>query len=262
MKPHSTFTAALVAAGIVISLGQAQTSTPQTRSGGSTGQQTGQRKERQQTDQREQTGQQQQTGQQRERQQTGTAGRAQEPTTSTADRNFLIKSAHAGMAEVKMAELAAERASSEEVKEYARHILEDHQKANERVKDIASQQGITLPSDMDAKQKAAYDRLSKLSGEEFDRAFTREMVRDHKQDVSEFRRASKTARNPEVKEFASNTLPTLQQHLKRAQELSGGTMADRGARETARPGEDQRTQKERRANGTKTREEQPQKERK
>jgi len=79
---------------------------------------------------------------------------------------------------------------------------------------------VDLPQEPSAKHKATKDRLSKLSGEEFDRAYMVDMLKDHKKDVADFQRESKSAKDPDVKNFASQTLPTLQEHLKQAQSVT------------------------------------------
>ena len=73
--------------------------------------------------------------------------------------------------------------------------------------------------DLDAKQKKLHDRLSKLSGAEFDRTYVDEMVKDHRKDVKEFQREAEKAKDPDVKSWASKTLPTLQDHLKQIEGL-------------------------------------------
>ena len=130
---------------------------------------------------------------------------------------FATKAAIGGMAEVKLAELAKDKASSADVKAFAQRMHDDHSKANDELKQIASHKGITLPTDLDAKHQAMYDRLSKLSGADFDRAYMRDMVADHKEDVSEFKKEAERGTDPELKAFAAKTLPTLQEHLQLAQ---------------------------------------------
>ena len=79
---------------------------------------------------------------------------------------------------------------------------------------------------VNAKDQATKDRLEKLSGNEFDQAYMRDMVKDHTKDVAEFQKAASTASNPDVKSFAEQTLPTLQSHLKQARQIvSGSTMS-------------------------------------
>jgi putative membrane protein len=94
------------------------------------------------------------------------------------------------------------------------------QKANDELKQIAGSKGVTVPDDLSAKNKATKTRLEKLAGAEFDRAYMSDMVKDHIEDVSEFSRESKIAKDVDVKNFASQTLPTLQDHLKNARGLA------------------------------------------
>ena len=120
-----------------------------------------------------------------------------------SDQAFVTKAAHGGMAEVKLGELATQKASNADVKAFGQRMVDDHSKANDELKQIASRKGITLPTDIDASHQAKYDQLSKLSGAEFDRAYMKDMVADHKEDVSEFRRESEHGSDPDVKAWAS-----------------------------------------------------------
>ena len=136
------------------------------------------------------------------------------------DTTFVKKAARGGLAEVELGKLATEKASSEDVKKFGQRMVDDHSKANDQLKQVASEEHITLPEGLSAKVKASTDRLEKLSGEQFDRAYMRDMVKDHKQDVAEFEHASKSAHDPAVKSFATQTLPTLQDHLKEAERIA------------------------------------------
>jgi putative membrane protein len=136
---------------------------------------------------------------------------------SAADSTFAQKAAQGGMAEVKLGELAKDHASNQAVKTFGQRMVDDHTKANDELKSIAGKKGITLPSDLDSKDQATYDRLSKLNGAEFDRAYITDMVKDHRTDVSEFRRESEQGQDPDLKSFAGKTLPTLEEHLKLAE---------------------------------------------
>jgi putative membrane protein len=99
-------------------------------------------------------------------------------------------------------------------------MVDDHGKANDQLKQVASQKGITVPEKLNAKDAATKARLEKLSGKAFDRAYMQDMVADHTKDVSEFRTESKSAKDPDVKSFASRTLPTLKDHLKEAKSIA------------------------------------------
>lgn len=137
-----------------------------------------------------------------------------------ADQKFIIEAARGGMAEVELGKLAADKASSDQVKQFGQRMVSDHGKANDELKTIAGGKNITLPTDLDAKDKALHDRLSKLSGAQFDRAYMQAMVRDHRKDVNEFKRESTSGKDADVKAFASKTLPTLEEHLKLAQDAN------------------------------------------
>jgi putative membrane protein len=137
-----------------------------------------------------------------------------------ADKTFVKKAAEGGLAEVELGKLATEKASTDQVKKFGQRMVDDHSKANDQLKDVAAQKHIDLPTEPSAKDKATKARLEKLSGEEFDRAYMRDMVKDHKADVAEFARESQSSKDPAVKNFARQTLPTLREHLKEAEKLA------------------------------------------
>lgn len=149
---------------------------------------------------------------------TGLFGATSDTAMSAADSRFATKAAAGGMAEVKLGELAQKNASNPDVKAFGQKMVNDHSKAGDKLKSIASKDSINLPSSMDAKDQAVYDRLSKLQGAQFDRAYMQDMVKDHKGDVAEFQREANGGKNADLKGFASETLPTLQEHLKMAQD--------------------------------------------
>jgi len=132
----------------------------------------------------------------------------------------MITAAQGGMAEVHLAQLAQQKASSNAVKQYANMLEEDHTKANNELRQVAQQKGVDLPADLDPKHQAEMQRLQGLSGDQFDRAYIKMMVQDHKKDVKEFQRQSERGMDSDVKAFASKTLPTLQKHLTEVQQLA------------------------------------------
>jgi putative membrane protein len=139
---------------------------------------------------------------------------------STADAKFVHEAAVGGMAEVAMGKMAAEKAMSADVKQFGQRMVDDHSKANSELKTLASSKGMTLPADLDPAHKAASDRLAKLSGAAFDRAYMQEMVKDHDKDVAAFKRASATATDADLKGWAGKTLPTLEEHQKMAKSIN------------------------------------------
>jgi len=137
-----------------------------------------------------------------------------------SDNTFVTKAAQGGMAEVELGKLAAEKASKDEVKKFGQRMVDDHSKANDELKTVAQQKNITLPTEISAKDKALVTRLTKLSGPAFDRAYMQAMLTDHRTDVNEFRVESKSGRDADVKAFAAKTLPTLEEHLRLAQDAN------------------------------------------
>jgi putative membrane protein len=112
-------------------------------------------------------------------------------------------------------------------------MVDDHSKASEELMQLAQQKGVTPPKEPGGKHKQLRDRLSKLSGAEFDRTYANERVKEHKKDVAEFRREADRGADPEVKAWAAKTLPTLQDHLKLAQEMAAEVKGT-GSRSSAR----------------------------
>ena len=149
------------------------------------------------------------------------------------DTHFAKEAAQGGMAEVKLGQLAQEKGSSNSVKSFGKRMVDDHSKAGDKLREVASRESITLPSDISVKDQATYDRLSKLSGSAFDRAYARDMVKDHETDVAAFQREANAGKNDSLKSFASESLPTLQDHLKQAKDMMksvGGTSASKGTK--------------------------------
>ena len=149
---------------------------------------------------------------------------------TVADTKFMKEAAEGGMAEVALGQLAVEKASSSDVKKFGQRMVDDHSKANDDLKQLASQKHVDLPQNLSAKDKAIKASLENLSGEQFDQAYMRDMVNDHKKDVSDFRRESRSAQDPDVKKFASQTLPTLKDHLKQAESIAPQAAASGSAR--------------------------------
>ena len=142
---------------------------------------------------------------------------------SRSDRKFVEEAAQGGMAEVELGKLAQQHAASDQVKQFGSKMAADHQKANEQLKKIAAAKGINLPADMSSSDRREFDKLSKKTGADFDHEYMKEMVSDHKKDVKDFESAAKKADDPDIKSFASSTLPTLQQHLDMAQSTEAAT---------------------------------------
>jgi putative membrane protein len=135
------------------------------------------------------------------------------------DKTFVKEAAVGGLTEVQLGKLAQEKGSSDAVKQYGQRLVDDHSKANDELKRVASEANMTVPDSIDSKHQAHIDKLSKLSGPQFDQAFIKDQIRDHEEDVRKFQAEAQSGSNANVKNFASSTLPTLQEHLSMAKEL-------------------------------------------
>jgi len=136
------------------------------------------------------------------------------------DRTFVDKAAIGGKAEVQLGELAVKNAKSAEVKKFGQRMIDDHTKANNELTSLAAAKGMTPPAELDSKNKSTLERLSRLSGDQFDKAYMSDMVTDHEADVAEFQKQANGNGDPAIKAFASKTLPTLQEHLQLAKSIA------------------------------------------
>jgi putative membrane protein len=142
---------------------------------------------------------------------------------SRADQAFLKDAIEGDLAEVKMGELAQQKGQSEDVKQFGQMLQQDHGQHLQQAQQEAQQMGVTPPTQPNTKQKAMYDHLSKLSGVQFDKAFAKDMVKDHKEDIAKFQKEAK-GKGP-LAGFAQQTLPVLQKHLQTAQSLQNAGAA-------------------------------------
>jgi putative membrane protein len=154
-----------------------------------------------------------------------TATSARAAKLAPSDAEFLRKAAAASAMEIELGKLA-QNSSDPAVKSFGSRLMDDHATADEELRKLASARGVALPSEPDAKQRAEVKRLSKLAGKPFDDAFLARMVAEHKATEANFAQAAKSAKDPELRAWAQRLLPTLQNHLK---------MAEDGGRSVMRP---------------------------
>lgn len=142
---------------------------------------------------------------------------------SKADQHFLTEAMQGDMAEVQMGKLAQQKGQSEDVKQFGQMLEQDHSQHLQQAEQQAQQLGVTAPQGPNAKQKATYERMNKLSAAQFDKQFARHAVQDHKKDIAAYQKEAKS-KGP-LAQFAEATVPTLQKHLQAAQSIeSKGAM--------------------------------------
>jgi putative membrane protein len=140
-------------------------------------------------------------------------------TQSADDSKFLQEAIRGNMAEVKMGQLALQRAQSKDVRDYGQMLVDDHSKANKNATAAAQKMNVTPPTEPSAKQKATYDAMAKLSGNQFDSMFISHMVQDHEEDVAKYTAQAQSGDSSKATDYAKDTLPTLKTHLSKAQSI-------------------------------------------
>jgi putative membrane protein len=145
--------------------------------------------------------------------------------SAAADAMFIRTAAMDGMAEVEHGRLAAQHAAHGEVKQFGQRMVDDHSKAADELKGLASQKSVTLSTELGAKHQAVQDKLLKLKGAAFDRAYMGHMVTAHQQAVALFQKEASGGKDADAKAWAAKTLPTLQEHLKMARGINAKVTA-------------------------------------
>ncbi|MEN6466050.1 MAG: DUF4142 domain-containing protein [Syntrophaceae bacterium] len=140
-------------------------------------------------------------------------------SVSKGDMKFVMEAASGGLLEVELGNYVAQAASSPDVKAFAQRMVTDHSKANQELMTLAEDKQIKLPKEMNKKHMKAYQKLKGMQGADLDKAYMKQMVKDHKDDVKAFGNEAKKGKDPDIKAFAANTLPILQEHLKLAQDI-------------------------------------------
>jgi putative membrane protein len=136
---------------------------------------------------------------------------------SASDKKFVEKAASGGMAEVQAAQLAQQKADDQKVKDFAQQMITDHTAANQQLTTLAQKKGITIPSDLSASDQTQLDKLGKLDGKKFDKAYMKDQVKDHQAMLTLLQKEAKSGKDADLKSFAEQTVPTVQKHLEMAQ---------------------------------------------
>lgn len=163
----------------------------------------------------------------------GAAGAAA-TTLSKADQKIVMDMARGNMAEIEAAKMAQGKTEDEQVKTYAQQMIDDHTKALADVQQLATAKGLTMPAEVDKPHKTAADKLGAKSGAAFDKAYMAQNgVSDHKKMHSQLASAEKKAKDPDVKALAAKMMPTVDQHLKAAQQMGSPKGAAKGEKTPA-----------------------------
>jgi putative membrane protein len=155
---------------------------------------------------------------------------------SKQDHDFATQALAGNMLEVQLGTMAQQRGDSSAVKSFGQRMIDDHGKNNQQLIAITSRYGITPPLALPADEQRKVDKVAKLNGATFDSTYSKMMVDDHQQDIKQFQKEAQSGQNAELKSYAQQTLPILQQHLQLAQDMSApkvGGAAGEGSQEQA-----------------------------
>lgn len=146
-------------------------------------------------------------------------------SANTDSSKFLSKALQDGKAEIRVCQLALQRSSSNDIKQFAQRMIDDHTRTDQEIQELATRKGVTLPADVSAEQKLTYDKLSALSGAGFDKEFMDHNVSDHEGDVKDFKEQADKGTDADVKAFAEKTLQMLQTHLELSKQVAAKVKA-------------------------------------
>ena len=147
------------------------------------------------------------------------AASAESARSSAADTDFVRKASSGNLTEIALGKLAANQASSDDVKKYAARMIADHIQANEKLGKLAGSKGIQIATAPDVAQQQDIDRLKDLDGAAFDRAYSDLMVRSHKLTTGLYDLEASKGEDVEIRAFARDLLPVLREHEKLADSL-------------------------------------------
>jgi putative membrane protein len=135
------------------------------------------------------------------------------------DYKFACEAAMGGQTEITLSQVALQKTANQSVKDFAQRMVQDHQKASDELAKLVTDKGATLPNTDTKKSEATAQHLQNLSGAEFDRAYMKDMVSDHKTVVKLFQKEAEHADDGDLKEWTGKTLPTLAEHLHMAENI-------------------------------------------
>jgi putative membrane protein len=139
------------------------------------------------------------------------------------DAHFIRKAAEGNNGEIQMAQMVAERTQDAQLRSYCDRLIRDHSQANQQLRQIADAKGVEFPAGANSSAEHEMHKLEKKSGHDLDRAAADHWVKDHKKDIKEYETEANHAKDPQVKQYAISTLPTLREHLNLAESLASSS---------------------------------------
>ncbi len=139
---------------------------------------------------------------------------------SPVDRMFVSKAMQGSLAEVQLGQLTLQKSNNPQVKEFAQRMIDDHTKLNDQMKPVAQQLGVKPPDQISKGDRKTIAKLQALSGSAYDQAYIKDMVKDHKQDLTEFQMEASSGQDQTAKDAANQGSKIIAQHLQMAQQMA------------------------------------------
>jgi putative membrane protein len=137
-----------------------------------------------------------------------------------ADKAFVRKALQGGMTEVQLGQLALQKSSNADVKQFAQKMIDDHTKLGDEMKQVGQQMGIKGADSPSSKDKSAMAKMQALNGDDFDKAYIKDMVKDHQQDAKDFKQEAQTTTNPALKTVVVQGQQVIDEHLQMIQQIA------------------------------------------
>jgi putative membrane protein len=135
------------------------------------------------------------------------------------DRDFFEDAAQSGLLQIKLGQLVVKQGASEDVKHFAQRMIDDHTKVNQKLAEVARQEGLSMPTDLDRKRQDKLDKLAKLGGSKLDQEYLSQVLDEHKDDVKAFEKEAKDGKDAAMKQLAQSSLAALNEHLTMARQI-------------------------------------------
>jgi putative membrane protein len=137
-----------------------------------------------------------------------------------ADKAFVKKALEGNMAEIQMGQLALQKSQDDQVKQFAQRMVDDHGKMLDQMKPVAQQMGVKVPEGPSKGQMKSMDKMKALSGDAFDQAYIKDMVKDHKGDDNDFKMEAQSTQNPQLKQMVMQSDQIIESHLQQIEQIS------------------------------------------
>jgi putative membrane protein len=152
--------------------------------------------------------------------QMGANGASGMNTGPAVDKAFVKKALEGNIGEIEMGKLALQKSNDDQVKQFAQRMVDDHGKMQDQLKPAAEQMGVKVPDGPSKGQMKSMDKMKALSGDAFDQAYIKDMVKDHKGDDSDFKMEAQSTQNPQLKQLVMQGDQTIESHLQQIEQIA------------------------------------------